>query len=110
MAHNGTAYAADGSLNGLAARAARITMVLLFLAWLVDYIDRLVITLALPSIGAEFHLDKAAQGLILTVFFITYALFQLPGGLLADRIGARRTMTWALTGWSVFTALTGVVG
>ncbi len=99
-----------GSDAALAARVARVTMLLLFFAWLVDYIDRLVITLALPAIGREFHLDKAAQGLILTVFFITYALFQLPGGLLADRIGARRTMTWALTGWSVFTALTGVVG
>jgi MFS family permease len=91
-----------------AARVARITVALLFLAWLVDYIDRLVITIALPMIGREFHLDKAAQGLILTVFFITYCIFQIPGGLLADRIGARRTMVLAMTAWSAFTALTGV--
>jgi sugar phosphate permease len=108
MANNGTAYATGISTEDRAARVARTTMVLLFLAWLVDYIDRLVITLALPSIGKEFHLDKAAQGLILTVFFITYALFQLPGGLLADKVGVRRTMTWAMSAWSVFTALTGL--
>ena len=96
------------SAGDRAARVARITMALLFFAWLIDYIDRLVITLALPSIGKEFALNKAEQGLILTVFFITYALFQLPGGLLADRIGARKTMTLALTAWSVFTGLTGL--
>jgi MFS family permease len=92
---------------GEAGRVARVTVLLLFLAWLVDYIDRLVITLALPMIGHDFGLDKAAQGLILTVFFITYCLFQLPGGLLADRIGARRTMVLAMVTWSLFTALTG---
>lgn len=91
-----------------AARVARITVVLLFFAWLVDYIDRLVITLALPMIGHQFGLDKAAQGLILTVFFITYCLSQVPGGLLADRIGARRTMVLAMGTWSVFTGLTGL--
>lgn len=87
---------------------ARVAIVLLFLAWLVDYIDRLVITLALPSIGKDFAIDKAQQGLVLTVFFITYALFQLPGGMLADKIGARKTMTVAMGAWSVFTGLTGL--
>jgi sugar phosphate permease len=88
-------------------RIVVVTVALLFLAWLIDYIDRLVITLALPAIGKQFAIDKAAQGAILTAFFIAYALFQVPGGLLADRIGARRTMTLALTMWSVFTGLTG---
>ena len=87
---------------------ARLTVFLLFLAWVIDYIDRLVITLALPAIGHEFHLDKAAQGLILTVFFITYAASQVPGGVLADKIGAKRSMIVALGTWSLFTGLTGL--
>lgn len=91
-----------------AARATRISVVLLFLAWVIDYIDRLVITLALPAIGNDFGLDKAAQGLVLTAFFLTYALFQVPGGLLADKFGAKATMLVALVAWSVFTGLTGV--
>lgn len=94
-------------LRSRAGRIVVITVGLLFLAWLIDYIDRLVITLALPSIGKQFTLDKAAQGAILTAFFAAYALFQIPGGLLADRIGARKTMGLALTLWSVFTGLTG---
>lgn len=90
-----------------AARTAQWTVLILFFAWLIDYIDRLVITLALPEIGKEFSISKAEQGLILSVFFITYALFQVPGGRLADWLGSRKTMTIALSVWSIFTALTG---
>ncbi len=91
------------------ARLAWITVLLLFFGWLIDYVDRLIITLALPMIGHDFSLNKAEQGLIVTVFFITYAAAQLPGGLLADRIGSRRTLTLALGSWSFFTVLTGIV-
>ncbi|MCW2946370.1 MAG: transporter [Actinoallomurus sp.] len=89
-------------------RIARTSVVLLFLAWVIDYIDRLVITLALPSIGHQFGLDKTEQGLVLTAFFLTYAAFQVPGGMLADRFGSKATMLVALVAWSVFTGLTGI--
>ncbi|MFF8381460.1 MFS transporter [Streptomyces sp. NPDC015661] len=85
----------------------RLTVVLLFAAWLVDYADRLVINLVLPSIGAEFDIDRTQQGLVVSAFFLSYALCQIPGGLLADRFGGRRVTLWALLSWSVFTALTG---
>ncbi|HEV7626530.1 MAG TPA: MFS transporter [Streptomyces sp.] len=85
-----------------------MTVVVLFIAWLVDYIDRLVITIALPEIGDEFSLGETEQGLVLTAFFITYALFQIPGGILADSWGAKRTMLVAAAGWSVFTAACGL--
>ncbi|MGW4161410.1 MFS transporter [Streptomyces sp. NPDC004788] len=88
-------------------RTVRITVVLLFAAWLVDYVDRLVINLVLPSIGAEFHVDRTQQGLVVSAFFLAYALCQLPGGMLADRFGGRRVTLWALLSWSVFTAATG---
>jgi len=87
---------------------ARWSVGLLFAAWLIDYIDRLVIVLALPSIEKEFGLDKTQGGLILTAFFIAYAVCQVPGGFLADRFGAKRTMLAALVLWSVFTGLTGL--
>nr|WP_223182632.1 MULTISPECIES: MFS transporter [unclassified Streptomyces] len=80
---------------------------MLFAAWLVDYADRLVINLVLPSIGAEFDIDRTRQGLVVSAFFLAYALCQIPGGMLADRFGGRRVTLWALFAWSVFTALTG---
>ncbi|MFF2108359.1 MFS transporter [Rhodococcus sp. ACS1] len=88
-------------------RAARITVILLFAAWVVDYIDRLAINLALPSIGAEFGLGHTQQGMVISAFFLSYALCQIPGGLLADRFGSRRVVSWSLLIWSLFTALTG---
>ncbi len=87
---------------------ARTTVVLLFAAWFIDYADRLVINYVLPSIGDEFDLSRSQQGLIISVFFLAYALCQIPGGLLADRIGGRRMALWALGVWTVFTALTGL--
>ncbi|MBD0711518.1 MULTISPECIES: MFS transporter [unclassified Streptomyces] len=88
-------------------RAVRTTVVLLFAAWLIDYADRLVINFVLPSIGEEFHLTRGQQGLIVSAFFLAYALAQVPGGMLTDRFGARRVTLWALLSWSLFTALTG---
>ncbi|MEU9362689.1 MFS transporter [Streptomyces sp. NPDC048301] len=88
-------------------RAAKTTVGLLFLAWIVDYIDRLVINLALPHIGTEFGIDRTQQGLVLSAFFFAYASCQIPGGLLADRFGSKKILLWAMLVWSVFTALTG---
>ncbi|MFD0413457.1 MFS transporter [Streptomyces sp. NPDC127108] len=87
---------------------ARTTVILLFAAWFIDYADRLVINFVLPSIGDEFDLSRSEQGLVVSVFFLAYALSQIPGGVLADRIGGRRMALWALAVWTVFTALTGL--
>ncbi|MFM9368431.1 MFS transporter [Streptomyces sp. Da 82-17] len=89
-------------------KPVRATVVLLFAAWFVDYVDRIAIAVILPTIGDEFHLDRGQQGLVVSVFFVAYALCQIPGGMLADRFGAKRVTCWALLAWSLFTALTGL--
>ncbi|WP_158892877.1 MFS transporter [Amycolatopsis anabasis] len=89
-------------------RVTAVTVTILFVSWIVSFIDRFVIATALPSIGKEFGLDRSQQGLLLTVFFVMYALFQYPGGLMADRIGARKTMVIAMVAWSVFTGVSGL--
>lgn len=91
-------------------RPARVTVLLLCLAWTVDYFDRFLVNLTLPHIGAEFGLDNTGQGLVLSAFFLAYMAFQIPGGLLADRFGAVRVMLVAVVAWSMFTAGTGAVG
>ncbi|WP_308406491.1 MFS transporter [Streptomyces sp. AC602_WCS936] len=89
-------------------RTTRTTAVLLFVAWAVDYIDRQVINLALPSIGDTFGLTHGERGMILSAFFVTYALTQIPAGLIAGRFGGLRVMCAALALWSLFTGLTAV--
>ncbi len=84
-------------------RSTKVTVALLFVAYAIDYIDRLAINLALPLLGEEFDLDYSQRGLIISTFFIAYTLAQLPGGLLADRYGAVRMALIGLVAWSVFT-------
>lgn len=75
-------------------------------AYMVTYMDRVVISVAAPSIQDEFGFSVVTMGWIFFAFQISYALFQVPGGWLGDRFGPRRALTWVVTWWSVFTAAT----
>ncbi|MGV9412927.1 MFS transporter [Nocardia sp. NPDC003693] len=87
-------------------RTTQVTVMLLFAAWVVDYIDRTVINFALPAIGDELDLDHTELGLLVSVFFLAYAIAQVPGGLLADRYGSIKIGVIGLLAWSIFTGLT----
>lgn len=83
-------------------------VVILFLFYTVNCIDRASLSVALPTISAEFLLEPAVQGLILSAFFWTYCLFQIPGGLASDRWGSRKVIGIAAAIWGGFTALAGL--
>jgi ACS family glucarate transporter-like MFS transporter len=72
------------------------------------YVDRVAISTARSPITSELGLSDTQFGWVLSAFALGYALFQTPGGLIADRFGARLALTSVVTLWSVFTALTGV--
>jgi len=91
-------------------RTSTITIALLMGVYVIDYIDRVMIGVALPFLGDELGIDKTQQGLVVSAFAIAYMAFQVPGGLLADRFGARPLLVVSLVAWSVFTAATGLVG
>jgi len=76
------------------------------LAYMITYMDRVVISTAAPSIQAEFAIDVTTMGLILGAFRWGYAMFQIPGGWLGDRIGPRRALTLIVAWWSLFTSAT----
>lgn len=95
-----------GTAKAGMSRVAKITTALLFVAWLVDYFDRLIMNIALPDIGKDFGINHAQQGLIVSVFFFAYAFSQLPGGVLADKLGTRKVIAVAMIFWSLFTGFT----
>lgn len=64
-------------------------------------------SVAIPYIAAEYHLDALTSGAAITAFFAGYAITQIPGGLLADKFGVRKVAASAMLWWSIFTALTG---
>ena len=79
----------------------------LFLTWLFSYIDRSLMPMALPFIGQEFHLSPTVMGAVISAFFIGYAPMQIPGGMIADKIGPRKSITLGVAFWSGFSFLTG---
>ncbi|MEH7084197.1 MFS transporter [Neobacillus drentensis] len=80
---------------------------ILFAGWMVAYLDRMVMSVALTSIGDDLHLSAASLGIVLSAFFAGYALMQIPGGYLADKFGSKRIMVVSLIAWSLFTVFTG---
>ncbi len=86
-----------------------VTIAVLTVAWLVDYVDRAVLPLALPAISHELRIGMADAGLVLAVYYFLYGVCQIAGGMVADRWGARPTMVLALVACSVTTALNGLV-
>src|SRR5438445_6653306 len=75
-------------------------------AYMITYMDRVVISAAVPSIQKEFGFSLITMGWILSSFQWAYALFQIPAGWLGDRFGARRALAAIVVWWSIFTALT----
>lgn len=80
----------------------------LFLGWCISYIDRAAINIGIAAIGSEFNLSTTVLGVVLSSFFIGYAIMQLPGGWLADKFGSKKIIISAILIWSVFTIFTGL--
>jgi len=78
-----------------------------FLGNAISYIDRANLAIAAPAIRAELGIDAAAMGLVLSAFFWTYAVMQLPAGWFIDKVGVRISLAFAVTWWSLFTMATG---
>lgn len=81
----------------------KIFLMMLFLIS-INYIDRASLSVAMPLIAKEFDLSPTMQGLLLSSFFWTYAVMQIPGGMLADKYGPRSVIAGATLGWGFFQA------
>jgi len=83
---------------------------LLSAAGFINYFDRAIVSVALPVIGADLHLGPAVKGVLLSAFFWSYALMQLPVGWAADRVNLRWWYAAAFGLWSLACGLTGFAG
>lgn len=81
---------------------------LLFIATIINYVDRTNLSIAAPFMSKELGLDKIQMGLIFSAFAWTYALALIPGGLIADRFGSRLTYGASLITWSAATVCQGL--
>ncbi|EBO9655487.1 MFS transporter [Salmonella enterica subsp. enterica] len=78
---------------------------IIFLLVVVNLVDRVSLSIGMPTIAKEFNLSPTMQGVILSSFFWAYALLQLPGGWMIDRFGPRKIITGSTLFWGIFQTL-----
>ena len=89
-------------------RARHIVTVFAVTLAVITYIDRVCISQAAPAISSRPRaVGQVQMGWAFTAFAWAYALFEIPGGWLGDRIGPRRVLMRIVVWWSFFTAATG---
>src|SRR5437867_4414069 len=80
---------------------------LLFLLTVITYLDRVCIAAMAGAISRDLGLSPSQLGTVFSAFILGYVIFEIPGGWLADRFGARLLLPRIVLWWSVFTAATG---
>src|SRR5438067_13397178 len=87
-------------------RVRHVILAITVAVYMITYMDRVIISTALPVMRQELGFSLITAGWIVGSFRWAYALFQIPGGWLGDRIGPRRALALIVTWWSVFTSAT----
>lgn len=86
-----------------------VTLALLFIAGIVNFLDRSSLSVAGEAIRGELGLSATEFGVLLSAFSLSYGFAQLPAGILLDRFGPRVVLGAGLIFWSAMQALTGRV-
>jgi MFS family permease len=73
---------------------------------LINYFDRINLSVAAPQMKEAFNLSPADMGLLFSAFFWPYALLQVPAGLFLDRFGVTRVGRWGAFLWGLASAIT----
>src|ERR1700759_36168 len=81
-------------------------MFLVFLISTVSYLDRTNLSVAVPTLRQQLHLTPTEIGLILSAFSWSYAVAQIPAGLVSSLLKPRRTYLVALWLWCILLILT----
>ncbi len=84
-------------------------MVLLCSLTTLTYLDRICISLVGVRLKADLHLNNEQFGWVVASFALAYAVFEIPSGMLGDRIGPGKIFIRIVLLWSLFTVLTGLV-
>ena len=84
-----------------------LVVFLFFLGWIFMYADRTILNPVMANIKEEYGLDNAQLGLISSVFFLAYALMQVPAGVMGDKIGRKLVL---VPGFLIFAAATALSG
>src|ERR1700730_1324646 len=90
--------------------ATTTVLALLCLMYGITYIDRVNVSTAASAFQRDLHLNNTQVGLVFSAFAYPYLIFQIIGGWVSDRFGARLTLTLCALIWGGATLLTGLAG
>jgi MFS family permease len=97
-----------GISSGTSSRWLHIIPVALIM-YTISFVDRTNISLALPQISRDLHLDPQQAGTVAGIFFWGYLVLQIPGGHLAKHWSAKKFISILLVAWGLFAAACGLV-
>ncbi|WP_300732699.1 MFS transporter [Pseudomonas sp.] len=86
-----------------------ITVSLLLVIGIINYVDRSALSIANTSIQRDMGITPSEMGILLSAFSLAYALAQLPLGVIIDRLGSKISLGAALLGWSVAQTASGLI-
>jgi len=86
-----------------------VVLTMIFLVYAINYADRTNIGAVLPFIIDEFHINNFEAGAVASMFFLGYAVSQIPAGFFIAKRGTRGLVSLSIFGFSAFTWLMGTV-
>jgi MFS transporter, ACS family, glucarate transporter len=89
-------------------RTRYAVLLFVYLAAFITYLDRVCISVAAPVMQHDLGLSEIQFAWVFTVFYIAYAVFEMPAAWMGDRWGQRRMLIRIVGGWSLFTIFTGM--
>jgi sugar phosphate permease len=92
--------------DSYASQTRWLVLVLISFMYLITYMDRTGISIAMPAMAREFKLSETTKGVVFSAFLWAYAIAQIPTGWLADRFGPRLVLLIIVPLWSFMTAIT----
>ncbi len=101
--------AAHNNMNNNATNIRwRILSILIFVSF-ISYVLRSNLSIAAPAMIADLKLTEVEWGWILAAFTAGYALFQIPGGIMGDQFGPRKSLALIASLWAILTVVTSLV-
>jgi MFS transporter, ACS family, tartrate transporter len=108
--HGSTTVAVLSDIGNRARRRIAFRLLpFVFLIYVVNYIDRVNVSLANLRMSADLGFSDRVYGLGVGMFYLTYVLFEVPGAILAERWSARKWIARIMISWGIITALTAFV-
>lgn len=96
------------TLNEKPTRTRWIVAFMMWAAIAINFLDRTTLAIATPHIMEEIHITTEEMGMLMSAFFLCYALLQIPAGFISDKFGQRKILGLSVFWWSIATGLTGL--